>query len=98
LTSYPSPLTEQGHFVDRNRNELIERVSNVAPILDHLLYENVLGQEQYDEAMAERTAQAKMRFLLSCPLKSAGVRGKDELQSALKKHERYLIEELEGKV
>uniref|UniRef100_A0A8C6SMD2 CARD domain-containing protein n=1 Tax=Neogobius melanostomus TaxID=47308 RepID=A0A8C6SMD2_9GOBI len=43
----------KGHFVDRNRNELIERVSNVAPILDHLLQEKVLRDEQYDEAMTK---------------------------------------------
>uniref|UniRef100_A0A8C6ULW1 Uncharacterized protein n=1 Tax=Neogobius melanostomus TaxID=47308 RepID=A0A8C6ULW1_9GOBI len=86
-----------GHFVDRNRNELIGRVSNVAPILDHLLQEKVLKDEQYAEAMAISSTQTKMRFLFSGPLKSAGVKGKAVLLSALKEHEPYLIEELEEK-
>uniref|UniRef100_A0A8C6WI89 CARD domain-containing protein n=1 Tax=Neogobius melanostomus TaxID=47308 RepID=A0A8C6WI89_9GOBI len=85
------------HFVDRNRNELIYRVSNVVPILDHLLQEKVLKDEQYDEAMKKSTAQDKMRFLFSGPLKSAGDRAKDELLSALKKYEPYLIKDLERK-
>uniref|UniRef100_A0A8C6UNN1 CARD domain-containing protein n=1 Tax=Neogobius melanostomus TaxID=47308 RepID=A0A8C6UNN1_9GOBI len=89
--------SDKGHFVDRNRKELIDRVSNVVPILDHLLQEKVLKDEQYDDAMAERTAQTKMRFLFSGPLKSAGVRGKDVLLSALKEYEPYLIEDLEEK-
>uniref|UniRef100_A0A8C6SNN9 CARD domain-containing protein n=1 Tax=Neogobius melanostomus TaxID=47308 RepID=A0A8C6SNN9_9GOBI len=96
-TNRSSLSPAEWHFVDRNRHELIYHVSNVVPILDHLLQEKVLKDEQYDEAMTKSTTQDKMRFLLSGPLKSAGDRDKDVLLSALKKYEPHLIEELERK-
>uniref|UniRef100_A0A8C6SPE7 CARD domain-containing protein n=1 Tax=Neogobius melanostomus TaxID=47308 RepID=A0A8C6SPE7_9GOBI len=96
-TNRSSLSPAEWHFVDWNRHELIYRVSNVAPILDHLRKEKVLKDEQYDEAMTKSTTQDKMRFLFSGPLKSAGDRAKDVLLSALKEYERYLIMELEIK-
>uniref|UniRef100_A0A8C6SUU7 Uncharacterized protein n=1 Tax=Neogobius melanostomus TaxID=47308 RepID=A0A8C6SUU7_9GOBI len=70
-----------GHFVDRHQIELIKRVSNINPILDHL---------------AIPTTQDKMRFLFRGPLK-AGEPSKDELLSALEKEEKYLIKDLREK-
>uniref|UniRef100_A0A8C6U0W6 CARD domain-containing protein n=1 Tax=Neogobius melanostomus TaxID=47308 RepID=A0A8C6U0W6_9GOBI len=86
----------RGHFVDRHQIELIKRVSNINPILDHLLKEEVLTQEQYDQARAIPTTQDKMRFLFRGPLK-AGELSKDKLLSALEKEEKYLIKDLRGK-
>uniref|UniRef100_A0A8C6SQM9 Apoptosis-associated speck-like protein containing a CARD n=1 Tax=Neogobius melanostomus TaxID=47308 RepID=A0A8C6SQM9_9GOBI len=86
----------KGHFVDRHQIDLIKRVSNINPILDHLLKEEVLTQEQYDQARAIPTTQDKMRFLFRGPLK-AGEPSKDELLSALEKEEKYLIKDLRGK-
>uniref|UniRef100_A0A8C6SPH0 CARD domain-containing protein n=1 Tax=Neogobius melanostomus TaxID=47308 RepID=A0A8C6SPH0_9GOBI len=85
-----------GHFVDRHQIDLIKRVSNINPILDHLIKEEVLTQEQYDQARAIPTTQDKMRFLFSGPLK-AGEPSKDKLLSALEKEEKYLIKDLRGK-
>lgn len=86
----------QGHFVDRHRNDLIDNVSNMNPILDHLFQEGVLQPEQYDEVMEIKTTQNQMRFLFRGPLKS-GDRSKNVLMDALKKNQPYLIKELEEK-
>uniref|UniRef100_A0A8C6SNE8 Pyrin domain-containing protein n=1 Tax=Neogobius melanostomus TaxID=47308 RepID=A0A8C6SNE8_9GOBI len=89
-----SAPVEKGHFVDRHRNELIERVSHMYPILDHLLQEQVLGQEQYDQAMELRPYQAQMRFLFGGPLKTGGERAKEVLMSAICIHYPSLVQEL----
>lgn len=93
----PSSATSadnKGHFVDRHRVELIERVSYMAPILDRLLQEGVLHQEQYDRAMEIRTTQAQMRFLFSGPLRSGGDSSKEVFMSALCVYEPYLVQDL----
>uniref|UniRef100_A0A8C6WM62 CARD domain-containing protein n=1 Tax=Neogobius melanostomus TaxID=47308 RepID=A0A8C6WM62_9GOBI len=85
--------SSEGHFVDRHQIDLIKRVSNINPILDHLLKEEVLTQEQYDKAREIRTTQEQMRFLFRGPLK-AGEPSKDELLSALEKEEKCLITQI----
>lgn len=85
---------KQGHFVDRHRSALIERVSNMGPILDHLLQERVLQQEQYDRVMEIRHTQDQMRFLFRGPLKAGGDCSKDILMSALCTLEPFLMQDL----
>lgn len=92
--SPPQRLIANGHFVDRHRNELIDRVSNIGPILDHLLQEGVLQQEQYDRAMDISPTQAQMRFLFSGPLRSGGDSSKDILMDALCVRESFLVQDL----
>lgn len=89
-----SDAPARARFVDKHRRTLIERVSNVASILDRLLDEGVLKQGQYEEAMSSKTKQDQMRFLFNGPLKAGGDRSKDIFLSALEKEEAFLIEEL----
>ncbi|XP_077071025.1 apoptosis-associated speck-like protein containing a CARD isoform X3 [Siphateles boraxobius] len=85
------------HFIDRNSTDLINRVHNVAPILDELRQMKVISDEDYSNISNEKTPQTKMRELLNGPIKSAGTKGKDLLYEALKKSNAYLIVDLEAK-
>ncbi|XP_074508918.1 apoptosis-associated speck-like protein containing a CARD isoform X2 [Sebastes fasciatus] len=90
-------MAEGKHFVDKHRSQLIDRVSDVAPILDQLLDENVIRQGCYDEILAIPTTRDKMRKLYSGPLNAAGPAGKDVFYKILEKYEPYLIAELKKK-
>ncbi|XP_073340768.1 apoptosis-associated speck-like protein containing a CARD [Pagrus major] len=82
------------HFVDKHQSELIKRVSNVQPILDELLRQNVIQQESYDKVKTLPTAEEKMRELISGPLKSSGVQGKDVFYDILIENQPLLIGDL----
>uniref|UniRef100_A0A3Q2W090 Uncharacterized LOC102304058 n=1 Tax=Haplochromis burtoni TaxID=8153 RepID=A0A3Q2W090_HAPBU len=82
----------QKHFVDEHRVELIQRVSNIEPILEELK-EKIIQQEAYDKIRAQQTPQEKMRALYNGPLK-AGDAAKEAFYQSLKKHEKILIEDL----
>ncbi|XP_030015112.1 apoptosis-associated speck-like protein containing a CARD [Sphaeramia orbicularis] len=84
------------HFIDKHRNELIDRVSNIDGILDDLLQAGVIKQEMYDKIRARSTTQDMMRDLYSGPLK-AGEASKDILYNSLKKNEKYLMNDLKKK-
>ena len=51
-------------FVTKHRAALIQRVSNVEPILDYLLDLRVIQHEEYNNVRAKGTDQAKMRDLM----------------------------------
>ncbi|XP_059194786.1 NACHT, LRR and PYD domains-containing protein 1b allele 2-like [Centropristis striata] len=89
------PVKASGeHFVDKHRVKLIERVSNLAAILDDLLDKKVIQQGVYAEICAKCTDEDKMRALYSGPLK-AGETCKDIVYKILVKNEPLLIQELE---
>uniref|UniRef100_A0A671Y622 CARD domain-containing protein n=1 Tax=Sparus aurata TaxID=8175 RepID=A0A671Y622_SPAAU len=81
-------------FVACMKTEFIVRVSNVEPILDELLHQNVIQQESYDEIKTLSTAEEKMRELISGPLKSSGVQGKDIFYEILIENQPLLIQDL----
>lgn len=81
--------------MDEHRVELIQRVSNIEPILEELK-EKIIQQEAYDEIRAQQTPQEKMRALYNGPLK-AGDAAKEAFYQSLKKHEKMLIEDLSWK-
>lgn len=81
--------------MDEHRVELIERVSNIEPILEELK-EKIIQQEAYDKIRAQQTSQEKMRALYNGPLK-AGDAAKEAFYQSLKKHEKILIEDLSWK-
>ncbi|KAM5151698.1 NACHT, LRR and PYD domains-containing protein 1a allele 5-like [Mantella aurantiaca] len=58
--SEPRP---QVSFVDKHREALIDRITNVAPILDALLSKNLLTSEDNDIILAESIPQNRMRKL-----------------------------------
>lgn len=78
--------------MDEHRVELIQRVSNIEPILEELK-EKIIQQEAYDKIRAQQTPQEKMRALYNGPLK-AGDAAKEAFYQSLKKHEKMLIEDL----
>ncbi|KAM4568381.1 NACHT, LRR and PYD domains-containing protein 1b allele 2-like isoform 2-T2 [Fundulus diaphanus] len=84
--------TEEEHFVDRHREELIQRVTNIAPILDGLLQKKVILQETYDQVLRLQTTQSQMREIFSCL--RAGDACKDIFLSILQEKERFLINNL----
>ncbi|KAM9353693.1 NACHT, LRR and PYD domains-containing protein 1 homolog isoform 2-T2 [Symphorus nematophorus] len=85
------------HFVDKNQCDLIERVSNIGPILDNLLRDGVIQQEGYDTICVIPTTQEKMRKLYSGPLKAGGLAAKDIFYKILEKEESYLVADLKKK-
>ncbi|KAM4568375.1 NACHT, LRR and PYD domains-containing protein 1 homolog isoform 3-T3 [Fundulus diaphanus] len=90
-TGLSSP--DEEHFVDKHREELIQRVSNVGPILDRLLQKKVLLQETYDTISSLPTSVVKMREIFSCL--RAGVACKDIFFNILQEKERFLIADLQ---
>ncbi|XP_026041785.1 apoptosis-associated speck-like protein containing a CARD [Astatotilapia calliptera] len=84
------------HFVDKHRVQLIQRVSNIAPILDELQYKEVIDQEQYDKIRALPTSQDRMRELYSGPLKASAA-CKDIFYESLLANEKFLVEDLSKK-
>lgn len=79
--------------MDEHKVELIKRVSNIAPILDELLDEDVIQQEVYDKIRAKSTSQEKMRELYAGPLRASEA-CKDVFYRILEKNEPYLIKDL----
>ncbi|XP_030603077.1 NACHT, LRR and PYD domains-containing protein 1a-like [Archocentrus centrarchus] len=85
--------TGERHFVDEHMCELIQRVSNIGPILDELLQEQVIQQEAYDRIRALPNSQDKMRELYSGPVR-AGTASRDAFYRILQNHEKMLTEDL----
>ena len=81
--------------MDKHQSELIKRVSDVEPILDELLCRNVIQLESYDKIKTLPTAEEKMRDLISGPLESSGVQGKDIFYEILIENQPLLIQDLE---
>ncbi|XP_044064230.1 apoptosis-associated speck-like protein containing a CARD isoform X1 [Siniperca chuatsi] len=89
-------MADDIHFVDKHRTALINRVSNIAPILDELVDKNVIQQETYDRIRILPTTQEKMRELYSGCLKASGT-CKDIFYKILEENEKYLIADLKNK-
>uniref|UniRef100_A0A3P9DK92 Apoptosis-associated speck-like protein containing a CARD n=1 Tax=Maylandia zebra TaxID=106582 RepID=A0A3P9DK92_9CICH len=88
-------LSPDKHFVDKHRVELTKRVSNIAPILDELLDNEVIDQETYTRIRALSTTQDKMRELYIGPLQAAAC--KKIFYDILLKNEKFLVKELSEK-
>uniref|UniRef100_A0A673WYI9 NACHT, LRR and PYD domains-containing protein 1b allele 3-like n=2 Tax=Salmo trutta TaxID=8032 RepID=A0A673WYI9_SALTR len=92
---YRAPiLTADQHFVDLHQTALIDRVSQVDPILDRLLKSGVITADGYSDVIAERNNQKKMSELFDGPLKGCGPEGKDRFLEILTELEPYLINHL----
>uniref|UniRef100_A0A8C8SP65 Uncharacterized protein n=1 Tax=Pelusios castaneus TaxID=367368 RepID=A0A8C8SP65_9SAUR len=81
------------HFVDRHREQLIQRVTLVEGVMDKLLGD-VLDNEEYQTIKAERTNPMKMRKLYEFTL-SWNKYCKDQLYEALKDKCKFLVKDLE---
>ncbi|XP_036166399.1 apoptosis-associated speck-like protein containing a CARD isoform X2 [Myotis myotis] len=81
------------HFVDRHREALIQRVTDVNGVLD-ALYGSILREEQYQAVRAEATNPDKMRKLFGyAPAWNRAC--KDRLLQALRDTQPYLVDDLE---
>ncbi|KAM8735556.1 apoptosis-associated speck-like protein containing a CARD isoform 2-T2 [Acanthopagrus schlegelii] len=79
------------HFVDRYREDLIQRVKTIPQILDQLLTKKVIDQETYDKIRVMRPPQEQMREIY----KSLNARAcKDIFYEILEEKEKWLIEDL----
>lgn len=97
IAEYRAPiLAADQHFVDLHQTALIDRVSQVDPILDRLLKSGVITADDYSDVIAERNNQKKMRELFDGPLTGCGPKGKDIFLEILKEQEPFLIRELKG--
>uniref|UniRef100_A0A3B4VIL6 Uncharacterized LOC111233688 n=1 Tax=Seriola dumerili TaxID=41447 RepID=A0A3B4VIL6_SERDU len=101
-TAGPSPgatggntMAEDEHFVDKHKLELIRRVTNIASILDELLVKKVIDDEKWEEIRKMSTPNAKMREVYTCM--RAGDECKNIFFEILKRHEKFLIEDLQKK-
>ncbi|XP_022617284.1 uncharacterized protein LOC111233688 [Seriola dumerili] len=83
------------HFVDKHKLELIRRVTNIASILDELLVKKVIDDEKWEEIRKMSTPNAKMREVYTCM--RAGDECKNIFFEILKRHEKFLIEDLQKK-
>ncbi|XP_043973670.1 apoptosis-associated speck-like protein containing a CARD [Gambusia affinis] len=93
LCSAADGSSDEEHFVDRHRDELIQRVTAVPPILDKLLKAKVIQNETYDEIMMLRPSQNQMRRLYG-DVQGAGRNAKDIFLQILKEQQRFLIDDL----
>ncbi|XP_077453939.1 apoptosis-associated speck-like protein containing a CARD [Stigmatopora argus] len=81
------------HFVDKHRLQLIQRVTNIDPILDGLLYQDVLKDGAYNTIRLTSGNQDKMRKIYDMALKSGGD-AKDVFMGLLHQEEPYLVKDL----
>ncbi|XP_077453932.1 uncharacterized protein LOC144072652 [Stigmatopora argus] len=81
------------HFVDKHRLQLIQRATNIDPILDALLDQEVLLEETYEEISQTAGNQNKMRKIYQLALKS-GDTAKDVFMELLREKEPYLVKDL----
>ncbi|OCT59021.1 uncharacterized protein LOC108703938 [Xenopus laevis] len=84
------------HFVDKHRTELIDRISNIDPVLDELLGHQILTQEQYDTVRSNITCQKRMRQLYDY-VKAWGNYQKDVFVTFIQQHNHSLIRDLKNK-
>ncbi|MEQ2175653.1 hypothetical protein GOODEAATRI_020051, partial [Goodea atripinnis] len=84
---------DEEHFVDKHREELVQRVKNIGPILDGLLQKKVLQEEMYNTIRSLQTSESQVREIFSCL--RAGDACKDIFFSILQNKERNLIADLQ---
>ncbi|MBN3325757.1 ASC protein, partial [Atractosteus spatula] len=96
FSSPPISFGTEVNFVEKHRNDLIQRVTQVEPLLDELLVRGILNQEMYSSILAAPTHQEKMRRLFQGPILAAGARGKRILYQILLEQQPFLIADLMG--
>ncbi|XP_077576675.1 apoptosis-associated speck-like protein containing a CARD [Stigmatopora nigra] len=81
------------HFVDKYKLQLIQRVTNIDPILDRLLDQEVLQDGIYEDIRQTPGNQQKMRKIYQLALKS-GDDAKNIFMELLRQQEPYLVKDL----
>nr|XP_056720194.1 apoptosis-associated speck-like protein containing a CARD [Euleptes europaea] len=88
-------LSLEPHFIEQHQEQLIQRTALVEGVLD-LLYGIVLDDEQHERISSLETNPEKMRELYKL-VPSWDPSCKDQLYEALRKTNRFLIADLEGR-
>ncbi|XP_015682456.1 apoptosis-associated speck-like protein containing a CARD [Protobothrops mucrosquamatus] len=83
------------HFIDRFREQLIQRTTTVEQMLDKL-HGSILSEEQYQRICSRETNPAKMRELYKL-VPGWSRLCKDQMYNALKAINPFLIKDLEGR-
>ncbi|XP_077324285.1 uncharacterized protein LOC143960015 [Lithobates pipiens] len=83
-----------GHPLDLLWEQLIQRITNVSPVLDCLLQRGLLTTEQYDVVMVKEINQDKMRRLWMFT-RGWGDDDKDTVYKALEEHNPVVMRNLE---
>uniref|UniRef100_A0A670JHF8 CARD domain-containing protein n=1 Tax=Podarcis muralis TaxID=64176 RepID=A0A670JHF8_PODMU len=89
----PPSSSSDCHFIEQYREQLIQRTTNVAAVLD-MLHGQILDEEQYQKISSRETNQEKMRELYTL-VPGWNHYCKDQLYKALKAKNRFLIADLE---
>ncbi|XP_063791288.1 uncharacterized protein LOC134945751 isoform X2 [Pseudophryne corroboree] len=87
-------LPYSNDFLWKQDSALIRRIMMVDPVLDDLLDQELLTQEQYNDLCNKPTSEDKMRDLCHT-VRSWGDHGKKEVAIALRKHNRYVMEDMD---
>ncbi|KAL7891397.1 hypothetical protein AOLI_G00008730 [Acnodon oligacanthus] len=99
-TSHSTEATLHGvdtvtEFIDKHREQLIQRVSSVLEIADCLKSKNMISDEDYSNVQARETSQDKMRIIYTV-IQSRGRAVKAEFYECLKEKHPYLVDDLES--
>ncbi|XP_077576837.1 apoptosis-associated speck-like protein containing a CARD [Stigmatopora nigra] len=86
-------LVPEKHFVDKHRIQLIQRVTNIDPILEGLLERGVLQYGVYEEISQTSGTQDKMKKIYDLALRS-GDDVKNIFMELLHQQESYLVKDL----
>lgn len=86
----------EGHFVERHKKELLQRVTGVENVVQGLQHKTI-SHHLYLETLKKMTDEGKMSILYKVV---PGWNGdwKDHLYQALRTTNKNLVEELEGKL
>ncbi|KAL6463251.1 hypothetical protein MHYP_G00276420 [Metynnis hypsauchen] len=90
----PTATAAAVKFVDEHMATLIQRVSSVMEIADHLLSKKMISAEMYNDIKGEKISQDQMR-ILNAGLHSGGAAVKEEFYEILKEKLPSLVDELE---
>ncbi|KAL6463253.1 hypothetical protein MHYP_G00276440 [Metynnis hypsauchen] len=82
-------------FVEEHRTALIQRVSSVMEMVDHLLSKKMISEEMNNKIRGEKTSQEQMRILYA-GLHSGGAAVKAQFYEILKEKQRHLVDDLEA--
>uniref|UniRef100_A0A4W5RGP4 CARD domain-containing protein n=1 Tax=Hucho hucho TaxID=62062 RepID=A0A4W5RGP4_9TELE len=96
-TSPSGPWMSSVHdFLKTHKKALETRMGNLRPILSDLMHLGVLSEEDREEVDIKTTSTKKNEALLTMVIKK-GKTAQEQFYQALKKADRYLVEDLEGK-
>ncbi|XP_073712133.1 NACHT, LRR and PYD domains-containing protein 1 homolog isoform X2 [Misgurnus anguillicaudatus] len=87
----------ESEFLDKHRDQLIQRVTSVMEIADCLMSKYMITSEMYKKVHSAEPRQEKMRIVFDV-LDSGGSAVKSEFWRLLKEKEPHLVDELESEL